>query len=341
MLSSFSSIIITASAFLCLAFFRTNAQRVALPSGLDNGRYEYSGLAVYGNRGLLLLPQHADKIKDTNVSQIQALSLRKTNPAKHQTFARSDVHAIKINDPRHLLDVKNSEGFEAITVVGHDVYLSMETTAETEDSCFLFKGELKKEAITIRQRIGLPHLKNCSGQPLGNAGYESLTYLPKEKKLLAIYEYEGEANKPAGFKVDPKFQKPATPVYLDKPLCFRITDIQATKTGGYFGVNVCYEGTMKDDNYLACHCSSDNRDVNAVMEGKMRSFSQIIAFTPVNDSIYHWEHFRNIDASMPVNWEGFVMVGDRFLLINDTNNAQNKKNPNSSTYFISIPAKKD
>lgn len=273
--------------------------------------------------------------------RIQALSLRKIKPGKHQTFARSDLYEIRIDDPKHLLDVKKSEGFEAITFAGSDVYLAMETTSETEDSCFLFKGWLEKNLITLTGRIGLPHLKNCDGQPIGNAGYESLTYLPKEKKLLAIYEYEGEAGKPAGFKVDPKFEKTATPVYLDQPLCFRITDIQATGTGGYFGVNVCYEGSMKDDKYLDCHCSSNNPDVNAVIEGKTRSFSQIISFTQVNDSTYHWEHFRNIDASMPVNWEGFAMVKDNFLLINDTNNAHNKKNPNSNTYFISMPAKKD
>lgn len=308
---------------------------------MESGRFEYSGLAIHNNSELLLLPQHADKIKDSNASEIQALYLKKIKNGKHLTFNSKDFQSIRIVDPKRLLDVKKSEGFEAICCVGKEVYLSMETTSETEDSCFLFKGTLGKNIITLSERIGLPHLKNCDGQPIGNAGYESLTYLPKEKKLLAIYEYEGEAGKPAGFKVDPKFEKPATPVYLDQPLCFRITDIQATGTGGYFGVNVCYEGSMKDDKYLDCHCSSNNPDVNAVVAGKTRSFSQIISFTPVNDSTYHWEHFENIDASMPVNWEGFAMVKDHFLLINDTNNSKNKKNPNSNTYFISMPAKKD
>lgn len=331
---------ITASAFLCLAFFRANAQQIILSGGMESGRFEYSGLTVYANRELWLLPQHADKIKDSNVSKIQTIPLKKIKNGKHLTFAPKDFQSIEIIDPKHLLDVKKSEGFEAITCVGQEVYLSMETTSETEDSCFLFKGSLHKNVITLSERMGLPHLKNCNNQPVGNAGYESLTYLPKEKKLLAIYEYEGEAKKPIGFKLDLNLKK-ATPVYLDKPLCFRITDIQATKSGGFFGVNVCYEGTMKDDRYLACHCTSDNRNVTAVVEEKTRSFAQIISFTPVNDSTYHWEHFRNIDPSMPVNWEGLAIVGDHFVLINDTNNSQNKKNPNSTTYFISVPEKRD
>ncbi|PZF72362.1 hypothetical protein [Taibaiella soli] len=335
-----SNKIIGASAFLCLAFFHAKAQQITLSGGMEKGSFEYSGLAIHNNAELLFLPQHADKIADANVSQIQVLSLKRLKE-KHLTFTPTDFKTIKIIDPKRLLDVKKSEGFEAITCINDEVYLSMETTSETEDSCFLFKGKLTKNVLTLSKRIGLPHLKKCDGGPVGNAGYESLTYLPKEKKLLAIYEYEGEANKPVGFKVDPDFSKPATPVYLDKPLCFRITDIQATKSGGYFGVNVCYEGTMKDDKYLDCHCTSDNPNVNAVVEGKTRSFAQIISFTKTNDSTYHWEHFTNIDASMPVNWEGFAIVDGHFLLINDTNNSQNKKNPNSTTYFISMPAKKD
>lgn len=298
-------------------------QNIPLPAAIANPVAEYSAMTLAGNR-LLLVPQYPDNNAlyaiDTN-KLLQAISQGK--PVSFQKFSKivlpnfeSVKQAINANGDVY-------EGVEAVVAVGNTVFFSIETT-ESTDSCFIVKGYLHKNSITLDSR----HLQaikkiTCDDKRVSNAGYESLTYLPDQHKLLAVFEYTNTAavyQTPVAWLIDTtlKDEQPA-PVYIEQPIPFRISDICNAGAGQLYGLNFWWAGEYKD--YFSCNQQTRLPIADSAAftntSHKNTCYARILQLQLTGNTL-HWASWKEIGYDC-YNWEGIAALHHYLFIVSDAN----------------------
>lgn len=351
--------------FICLIFFILHlfAQvkfitptPLVLGEKINNVNEEFSGMSLSGER-LFLLPQYGDALINGDDAERDTVLMKKFSiysyPVNKITYtidhhaALDDPEKFEIKNLSLLPDSikKNFEGFEAITVVKNTVFLSIETHDEN-DYCYLLEGSLNLN----RKELNIDPLKIISLRRypyINNAGFESLTYLPKEKKLLAIYEFNTMPNGGIGYLIDTTFKLKPKPVNIPK-LFFRITDISATKNDALYGINYYWNGDY--DSYLNnCLIRSPEKLLPGIipllkdsinssskyLNNKTTCFARIIKMD--NRKSAAWKNvvaFENTCTGN--NWEGLALFRKGALIISDAN--RNSKQVTTLAY-IEFPHK--
>ena len=160
-----------------------------------------------------------------------------------------------------------------------------------------------------------------------NAGYESLTYLPKEKKLLAYYEFNAMPDGGVAYLIDPSFKK--LPQAIETPfLYFRITDMATAADGSLYGINSYYNDDYDKylSNGLLMHPESKikiafpdlaqpiNNNTNYLKE-KTTNYARIITQKSYKAK---WTEVATFDGNKN-NWEGITLFKKGALVITDAN----------------------
>jgi len=323
--------------FLSILFFSDIAhgqsafKNIPLPPNISSVNEEFSGMTLYAGR-VYLEPQYGSH-KETKLDgdfflySLLADSVGRVIDGKDT--ALTAYRAIRVKNLDHLPDSVKTyyEGFEAITIVNNTAYLSIETN-DTYDYCFLLKGYLDTLQNTIT--IDALHFATLK-RPLriNNAGFESVTWLPKEKKLLAYYEYNGMPGGGKGFLIDTSFQK--APQSIKVPfLYFRITDITATSKDKIYGINYFWNGDY--DAYLnndqlknqekniktSIPDMKDNITQNPdYLKKKTTSYGRIVMLKNRKDK--HWKQVTSAFPAPKNNWEGITLYREGALIITDAN----------------------
>ncbi|MEO8885003.1 MAG: hypothetical protein ABI367_03005 [Mucilaginibacter sp.] len=321
------------SAFLVSYLTKSSAQSnlkiIKLPAAINNVNEEFSGLVQYRNR-VYLLPQYGDH-KETKLSgavNIYSLSADSINRAIEGKDSLHYYRTLKIKNlaqlPNEIAD--NYQGFEAISIVNQQVYLSIET-ADNYYYCYLLKGKLD----TVKNEINIDshHFIRLRRYPyIENAGFESLAYLPKQKKLIAYYEFNAMPSGGLGYLIDPAFKKP--PTQVKAPFFhFRITDITATNNGRIFGINYYWNGDY--NSYLNNGIISNQEDrikllVPDLKDSLNRSpdylknthttYARIVTLKNYHDK--KWRQVASFDG-FKNNWEGITLFKKGALIITDAN----------------------
>lgn len=303
-------------------------KNIPLPKAINGVNEEFSGMTIYGGR-LYLEPQYGDhketKLDGTfNLYSILADSINRVIDG--QDTALSAFKTISVKNLNLLPDsVKaNYEGFEAISIANHTVFLSIETD-DKYPYCFVLKGKLdtvKGEVIVDAEHfISLRRYSSIS-----NAGFESVTYLPKENKLLAYYEFNAMPKGGCGYLIDTSFSK--APQQITTPfLYFRITDIAAANDGKIYGVNYFWNGDY--DAYL-------NNDWVKKPEAAIGKLIPELGMRLSADPDYlhnnpyasivmldtrkskQWRYVRSFDGAKN-NWEGIALFKKGALIVTDAN----------------------
>jgi hypothetical protein len=334
------------SFLLCLlSVVNATAQRkykiLNLPDSINSINEEFSGMALYGNR-LYLLPQYGNHMKAKldglfSIYSIGADSLRRSINGKDPKL--SSYRTINVLNLNKLPDsIKQYyEGFEAITFIGNQVYLSIETV-DSSDYCFLIKGvlDIKNNEITIDP----VHTLSLKRYPfINNAGFESISYLQKEKKLIALYEFNAMPNGGIGYLIDPSLTK--KPEKISVPfLHFRITDAQVTPKGKIYAMNYYYGGDY--NKYLNNNVIRHQEErVKSMIPDLKKSLSVDPDFLRIKSSGYarivmmnnykdkSWKQVATFDA-FENNWEGLVLFNKGALIITDAN--RNKSQLSTLSY---------
>ncbi len=326
---------------LCMGkrtFGQGNYKILPLPSAINTINQEFSGMAWHNNR-LYLLPQYGDhketKLKGSfYIYSIRADSISRVIDGKDTSLTAFTT--ISVENLNLLPDSVQLfyQGFEAITIVNNQIFLSIETN-DTSKYCFLLKGVLNtaKNKITIDPM----HLITLEKYPrIKNAGFESLTWLPIEEKLMAVYEFNALAGGGRGYFIDSSFahapQKISTP-YTP----FRITDI-AAKGSRLYAINFYWNGDY--DSYLKGQVSATaikklapdlkvplNRD-SYYLQKQTTFYARIFSMRGYRSK--KWKQLRAFDG-VQSNWEGLVLFRKGALVITDAN--RNKKQVTRLSYL--------
>ena len=313
-----------------IAYGQTHLKYIPLPIAISGLNEEFSGMCIYKNR-VYLEPQYGDHKEtrlagDFNIYSILADSITRVIKGKDSTLTR--YKTIRVTNLNLLPDSikQNYEGFEAISIINNQVYLAIET-ADTYSYCFLLKGELDiaRNQITI-DPVRILSLK----RPLyiKNAGFESVTWLPSEKKLLAYYEFNGHPGGGTGFLIDTGFKK-ASAVISSPFLYFRITDIAATKRGRIYGINYLWSGDYNYylNNKIIQHPEDnikvtipDLRDSLTANHNYLKetrtTYARIVTLKNYHDT--HWREVVSFEG-YKLNWEGLALFRKGALIVTDAN----------------------
>jgi len=323
--------------FLSILFFsdiahgQSTFKNILLPPNISSVNEEFSGMTLYAGR-VYLEPQYGSH-KETKLDgdfflySLLADSVGRVIDGKDT--ALTAYRPIRVKNLDKLPDSVKTyyEGFEAISIVNNTAYLSIETN-DTYDYCFLLRGTLDtlQNTITI-DPLHFAILK----RPLriNNAGFESVTWLPKEKKLMAYYEYNGMPDGGKGYLIDTSFKK--VPQSVKVPfLYFRITDMVASKKDKIYGINYFWNGDY--DAYLnndqlknqeeniktTIPDLKDNITQNPdYLKKKTTSYGRIVMLKNRKDK--HWKQVTSAFPAPKNNWEGIALYRDGALIITDAN----------------------
>ncbi|MDB5147191.1 MAG: hypothetical protein JWQ57_1211 [Mucilaginibacter sp.] len=319
-------VVITLSAMVARA--QNVYKNIPLPKNISGVNEEFSGMTIYGNR-LYLEPQYGDhketKLDGTfNLYSILADSIDQVIDGRDTALtAYKTISVKKLN----LLpdSVKaNYEGFEAISIVNNTVFLSIETD-DKYAYCFVLKGKL--DTVKGEMTIDPVHFISLRRYPsISNAGFESVTYLPKENKLLAYYEFNAMTKGGLGYLIDTSFNK--APEQIKTPfLYFRITDIAAANDGRIYGINYFWNGDY--DAYLnndwvkspEAAISKTIPELGSKLSGDPvylhnNPYAAIVILA--NRKSKQWKYVRSFDG-VKNNWEGIALFKKGALIITDAN----------------------
>jgi hypothetical protein len=307
---------------------QTKYQTIPLPKGISSVNEEFSGITLWQNR-VYFLPQYGSH-KETrldgefNIYTINADSINRvinkvdTGLTNYKTL--NVLNLDKLPD-----SIKNNyEGFEAITIVDGQVFLSIETTG-TYDYCFLLKGLID----TANNRISIDPRNIISlKRPLyiKNAGFESLTYLPKQNKLLALYEFNATVWRKTGYLIDTTFNH--SPKAITTPfLYFRITDVATGADDKLYAINYHYNGDYQSylNNGTIHNAELDIKlRVPALRDSLKRQPEYLQKYTYASIVILdgykgkQWKPLVTFDG-FKNNWEGLTLFNKGALIITDAN----------------------
>jgi hypothetical protein len=315
----------------CTLFFidKTFAQEkkiheISLPAEISGVAEEFSGMALWNNR-LYLLPQYGDQAKSDRLTKdnffIYSILVDSINLAIDNNVPLTKYQKISVKGLEKLPEEAKTgyEGFEAISIVNGTVFLNIETHDNLE-YCFMLKGYLDTATNAIIIDTGkIIHLKRdffCK-----NAGFESITYLPSENKLLTAYEANFRDTNYA-YLVDTNFAADAVKTQIPK-LYFRVTDLF---TGDkIYALNYYYHGDHADysDTTIAGIKASIpelaeelNNDPD-YLQKKPHEYARIVSLDSLHDT--NWKQVVSFPGQKN-NWEGMVLFRKGALIISDANN---------------------
>ncbi|RZA02028.1 MAG: hypothetical protein EOP47_08470 [Sphingobacteriaceae bacterium] len=322
-LKIFSFLFLLATA----AFAQSKIKLIQLPLAINSINQEYSGITQYGNR-VYLLPQYGNNYttKLKGEFNIYSFATDSINHAIEGTDTLYHFRTLKVKNltrlPNEIVD--NYQGFEAIAIANNQVYLTIETK-DTHYYCYVLKGVLDtlKNEIYIDSRNFI-RLRRYPA--IVNAGFESLAYLPKGKKLLAYYEFNAMPNGGIAYLIDPDFKSAPKPVKAPY-LYFRMTDIAADNRDRIYGINYYYNGDYEDHLVNGILQHPEDKIETAIPELaeplnkdpdylKKNTYARIVSLK--NYKATQWEHVFSFDGYKN-NWEGITLFGKGALIITDAN----------------------
>jgi len=341
---SFASMYMYKNAFLLFALFlclstvsysQTKYKNIPLPVAINGVGEEYSGMCTYAGR-VYLLPQYGDHktlIKKDNLKgefliySLLADSIGRVVDGKDTALlAYKSLKVINLDKLPGSIG-NDYEGFEAISIVNNTVFLSIETDDKAQN-CYLLKAKLDlANNQVVVDPVHITSLKRP--EMIYNAGFEAVTWLPNEKKMLAYYEYNGMPNGRQGYLIDTSFTKQPEPIKTPR-LYFRITDVTATNTDQLFGINYFYNGDYKyylDNDKLnhqeenikkAVPSLKDSLDKDAAYLTR-HTFARIVTLKSPQST--QWEEVATFDGCRN-NWEGLTLYREGALIITDANGSK-------------------
>jgi len=313
---------------LCLFLFSTaygqDFKTIPLPQGFAGEEWEYSGLGKW-NSTIILLPQYPGRY----IYGLDSTYIHNSILGKKTTAA---IHKWRLVNLEQVLEkIEYYEGFESIAVVENkDVFFTIETS-KPSSMCWIIKGQISQDSIILdpQKTMALPKFKKIKSgvfEPVLNAGYEALVWLPESDKLFTVFEYNKYDTQSHGLLIDRELSGYS---YIKMPAFdFRLTDM-ATANDHIYAINFWYP-----NEYKAYEPTEQIKKGNLAADWEKDAYTRIIELKADNQRI---EKTRSFPLGfISCNWEGIISFSDGFLLINDKYLDKNKRG--STLVFWKIPA---
>lgn len=303
-------------------------QTIPLPFALRGIEEEFSGMAKFGDH-IYILPQYGSS-KETglngnfNMYSFRTDSINRVIDGKDT--ALTSFNTLKVNNLEKLPGfIKNTyQGFETLTFLGNSVYMAIETV-DTAANCYLVRGVID----TVKKEINIDPKKYLTlKRPfyVSNAGYESITWLPRINKLIAFYEFNAAPDGNTAYLIDTSLTKP--PETVKTPfLYFRNTDAVTAPNGGIYALNYFWDGDYANylDNGIVQNAGSDIKHAVPSLKDslaknldylKTHTFARIVYLKNYRKKKWRqvavFEGFKN-------DWEGITLFKKGALVITDAN----------------------
>ncbi len=324
---------------LCISASRTSAQHIILPAehpiyladSINKASYEFSGMARWKNY-ILLIPQHTSAFDKYHIVCVDTTSIDSVISGK-TLFATKTTKLILSNSldtlyrsiKKSILPCFDFGGFEAAVVVDDNIFL----TVETDSLCYVVKGTIDAKTMQVNfspnDTLSIPK----PDYTFGNAGFESLTYLPQQKKLIALYENTAVTAAPTAFTFDIDL-KNRQPVTFAKPLLFRVTDVASLGGNSMIALNHFYrdyndtitcgvipKGATTLKNEYCYYIGDKLKEATAEMHAnpQQTNFTRLVKLT-LNNNILQWKEKKVISYSSD-NWEGILPYKKGMLMVVD------------------------
>ena len=324
---------------MCLLYMSLAAQPLHLPTehpiyladSINKAPYEFSGMARWKNY-VLLIPQHisaSDKyhIVCVDTASIDSVINGKTLFATNVTkliFSNS-LDTVYGSIKKSILPRTDFGGFEAAVVVDDHMFF----TVETDSLCYVVKGTIDSKTMQVNFKANDTLSLPKPDYTFGNAGFESLTYLPQQNKLIALYENNAVTTAPTAFSFDINLQN-RQPVRFDNPLLFRLTDVASLGGNTMIGLNHFYRdyndtitcgiipkgaSTLKNEYcyYIGDKLKQATDEMHA--NPQQTNFTRLVQLTFQNNTL-HWKEKQIISYSSD-NWEGILPYKKGVLMVVD------------------------
>jgi len=304
--------------FITLLFYQNIFSQEVFPVEIPlNGEakdrdLEFSGLTWYKDN-LILLPQYVKK-EDPGLYSISKKDLIKWVDSNQGKAIKPNKIKLELSDIRE--KIEGFQGFEAITFIGNNAYMIIESKNNDIMKSFLIKGKLnfKKMKIVIDSKtikeIPLPvNIKNM--------GFESI--LKYKYDLMVFYEANGKNinNKPLALTYNSSL-KPKNSIPFPN-IEYRLTDVTEVDSKNNFWVlNYFWPGEKDRLN------PGKDLIIKDVGEGithkKYEHVERLVEFKIKRDKLIRTST-KPIQLALEEksrNWEGLVRFEDKgFLMIVD------------------------
>ena len=294
-----------------------------IPLALDIDKAQISGLAWHGD-DLIILPQYPNWQGTPGDGCVQVIA---RSSIASFLYGFSDNAVVPREVPLITSGLEASipgfQGYEAMSVVGDKVYLTIEAEPERHGKMFgyLVAGNIETTDGRISAiRLQPEALVSITPQTqVANASYETLVYTGD--KLIAIYEANGvNVNpSPAAYVLDMEFNHIDTIPFPH--LEYRITDATPTdEQGRFWAVNFFWPGDKGD--YTPGPDQLSARWGMGRTHALTGAVERLVQFQYTGSEIVFVDRppilLRLLDVDHTRNWEGLVPFGDEgFLIITD------------------------
>ncbi|MCC3158736.1 hypothetical protein LJ737_15940 [Hymenobacter sp. 15J16-1T3B] len=292
---------------------------VTLPRELADKNNQFSGLFRRDNQLLLLsesrLQERAEaKVYALDLPAIDAQMAKKPGELSYRKYPIERLDRIKA---RIDSACQVYEGLEAMTLVGNEVYFTIETTTPST-YCYLIKGTLDEGRAAIvldpAYLVPLPKPALTSNTHIHNAGFEAM--VADEKGLLLLFEFNSFGHDNQGLRLPSGPLLPndiLRPVPL-APLPFRVTDMVYEGKNRYTAINFFYKG----DEDAVYRPAAGDANAKLVQDGSgYKNYCRLISLEYKKGQL-SWKPTFELPAEyMPYNLEGLAAYRGGYFLIND------------------------
>lgn len=304
---------------------------VYLPDSINESHFEYSGLAAWRDK-ILLIPQHVYDTGNYHITAIDTTAIDAVLQQKQNFITAAATirfgnslspvyNAIKAA----ILPRKDFGGFEAAVVVGDFIFL----TVETDSLCYVVKGTIDADSMQVNFRVNDTLSLPKPDYQFSNAGYESIAWLPDQKRLIAMYENNAIHAKATAYTFTTNLGRKEE-VTFGKPMLFRLTDITHVAGNVLWGINHYYRQYNPLENcdsllangqnikteycyYIRGRQDEATREMGA--DPRQTSYTRIVQLTVQHQQV-HWKEKVAISYSND-NWEGIIPYKKGVLMIVD------------------------
>jgi hypothetical protein len=308
---------------------------ISLTGPVAQPQAEVSGLAWYGDY-LILLPQYPDFSIEEGDGAVFALPKADLLAYLDGTGAGPlEPIPVPFIAPGLAAQIDGFEGYEAITFLGDQAFLTIEARTAAGMRGYLVSGRIAPDLSTLI--LNTATLAEIASQPeVGNKSDEAL--LVAGDRLVTIYEVNGAAinTSPVAHLFDTLLTPAGTIPFPNVE--YRITDATALDGEGHFwAINYFFLGDTKlrpagdplAERYGQGPTHAQSETVERLLEFQYSESGIGLADTPP----IQLELPDSIISGLGRNWEGLVRLDDRgFLLVTD-------QFPETILAFVPAPGK--
>lgn len=225
---------------------------IALPEELSSKDkpFEFSGLAEWNDRILLIPTLKKAGIKKNENPLMYGIDLSEISSyldKKSNNISFQKIEIDRVSFDTYISNVHGYDGIEGAVVVGNNIFFSIETDGNVDaELCYIVKGfiensEKDKAIIYIQKKIAINKEVFVNNEKYGaNSGFESLGYLPSEKKLVAFFEDPDNRGRHSFYKIDLDLRE-ANLYILNSPYGDRLADMCLAKGSKFWAISSRYK----------------------------------------------------------------------------------------------------